>query len=272
MPVIRCFPADVETVAQVWRRETFTSLTWSSAGNPGEAGGQAQGYFVKCGELTGFAKPSKQPNEPADAPPRTVHEKIASDLAFDLRLPIPPVVLWRRQVPTPDQETLCAVSLVPFHPAHKWQHVEAIPSTRDRIAAAMGSAASAMSVFDTWLDNRDHHNGGNLLVTEDLTTGNVHWAYIDYAYSITYGWGGGAAPAVAAVVGRYPVQAGADLGAVTGALEAIETMQEDTIRSVVTRLSPDFLDAGRAAIIADGLLRRRTGLREILRREYGGGL
>jgi hypothetical protein len=261
MTNVRCFLADVEAIAPDWRRETLTTLAWSSPGNPGEAGGQAQGFFVRCGSLTGFAKPSRQPNEPAGAPPRAVHEKIASDLAFDLRLPIPPVVLWHRNVSSPDQETLCAVSLVPFQPAHKWGHVEATPVARDRIASVMGAAASAMSVFDTWLDNRDRHNGGNLLVHEGPATGNIHWAYIDYAYSMTYGWGQGAAPATAAAVGRYPAQAAPEIKAVAEVLRAIETMEEGKIRSVATRLSPDFLDAARAAIVTDGLIRRRTGLR-----------
>jgi hypothetical protein len=154
----------------------------------------------------------------------------------------------------------------------QWQHVEATTAARDRVSAAMSAAASAMSVFDTWLDNRDRHNGGNLLVNEDLTSGNIHWAYIDYAYSMTYGWGQGAAPAVAGVVGRYHVQAAADLTAVADTVQAIEAMQEDAIRLVATRLSPDFIDVARAATIADGLLGRRAGLREALRREYGGGL
>jgi len=99
----------------------------------------------------------------------------------------------------------------------------------------MAAAASAMSVFDTWLDNRDRHNGGNLLVNEDLATGIIHWAYIDYAYSMTYGWDQGAAPAVASVVARYPGQAPADLTAVADTVQAIEAMQEDAIRSVTSR-------------------------------------
>jgi hypothetical protein len=272
MPDIRRFRIDVETVADAWRKEMLTLLAWSSPGNPGQAGGQALGFFVKCGSLTGFAKPSKQANEPAGAPPRAAHEKIASDLAFDLRLPVPPVVMWRRQVSAPDQEALCAVSLVPFEPAHKWQHVEATPAARDRVAGGLAAAASAMSVFDTWLDNRDRPNGGNLLVNEDLATGTIHWAYIDYAYSMTYVWGQGAAPAVGSVVARYPVQAPADLVAVADTVQAIEAMQEDAIRLVATRLSPDFIDAARAATIADGLLRRRIELRQALRQEYGGGL
>ncbi len=81
-----------------------------------------------------------------------------------------------------------------------------------------------------------------------------------------------AAPAVAGVVARYPVQAPADLTAVADTLKAIESMPEDTIRSVATRLSPDFIGSARAVTIADGLLRRRIGLRDALRREYGGGL
>jgi hypothetical protein len=208
-----------------------------------------------------------------DAPPRAAHEKIASDLAFDLGLPVPPVVMWRRrQVSVPEQEALCAVSLVPFEPVHKWQHVEATPAARDRLASGLAAAASAMSVFDTWLDNRDRHNGGNLLVNENLATGMIHWAYIDYAYSMTYGWGQGAAPAVGSIVARYPVQAPANLAAVADTVQAIEAMREDAIRLVVIRLSPDFIDAARAATIADGLIRRRIGIRQVLRQEYGGGL
>jgi hypothetical protein len=97
-------------------------------------------------------------------------------------------------------------------------------------------------------------------------------AFFDYAYSMTYGWGHGAAPAVAGVVERYPVQAPADLMAVADTVQAIEAMEAEAIRSIATRLSPNFIEAGRAMIIADGLLRRRTELREALRREYGGGL
>jgi hypothetical protein len=272
MPIVRCFGHKVEAIAAAWRTEALTSLMWSQSGNPGEAGGQAQGFFVRCGEVTGFAKPSKQSNEPADAPPRAAHEKIASDLAFDLQLPIPPAILWRRQVASSDQETLCAISLVPFQPAHKWQHVEATPLARDRIAGMMSSSASSMSVFDTWVDNRDRANGGNLLVTEDLTTGSVHWAYIDYAYSLTYSWGKGTVPTVAGCCERYPVQTAVDHDAINRTVQAIEMLQEDTIRSIVNRLTPDFFDAAPGSVITDGLLRRRAGLRNALRQVYGGGL
>lgn len=87
-----------------------------------------------------------------------------------------------------------------------------------------------MSVFDTWLDNRDRHNGGNLLVNEDLARLEL---FTGHTYSMTYGWDQGAAPAVASVVARYPVQAPADLTAVANTIQAIET--EDAIRSVATR-------------------------------------
>jgi hypothetical protein len=60
--------------------------------------------------------------------------------------------------------------------------------------------------------------------------------------------------------------------AVADTVQAIEAMQEDAIRLVATRLSPDFIDAARAATLADGLLRRRIELRQALRQEYGGGL
>ena len=115
----------------------------------------------------------------------------------------------------------------------------------------MSAAASAVSAFDTWLDNRDRHNAGNLLVNEELPTGSIYWAYIDYAYSLAYGWGSGPAPPVGATVARYPVKAALDLTAVAETVQAIESMEDDAIRLITNRLSPDFIDVARAAIIAE---------------------
>ena len=47
MPTIRCFQADVETLTDASRKETLTSVTWSSPGNPGEAGGSSARLFCE---------------------------------------------------------------------------------------------------------------------------------------------------------------------------------------------------------------------------------
>jgi hypothetical protein len=116
MGEIRRFTAEVEVHAKLWRQATTTDLPWTLRGKPGEVGGMTAGYFVHHETITGFAKPSHD-----TAPvPMAAQEKIAADLAFDLGLPVPPVVLWDRGARNDGLFQFCAVSLVPFEPANKW--------------------------------------------------------------------------------------------------------------------------------------------------------
>jgi len=272
MPTRRCFRTDVEALAKEWREGgPLTSGTWTASGNPGAKGGEAQGFFVNSDGLTGYAKPSKKRKNP-DEPPRAAHEKIASDLAYDLELPIPPVRLWKRAASVPDDECCCAISLVPFRPAHKWGIIENVPDAAQRVRDAISDAASAMSVFDTWVDNQDRMNPGNLLVNEDLTGGIIRYAYIDYAYSLSYGWRDGPAPAVARVVGPYPANIKPNTDVIAETVTAIETLPEQNIRDIVSRVSDDFITPVRRAAIIEGLLQRRGGLRGAMRQTYGAPL
>jgi hypothetical protein len=100
MPAARRFPQEAEALARSWREHVETADPWRPTGNPGAAGGQAQGYFVTSGPVNAFAKPSQRDTSPTPVP-RAAHEKIAADLAFDLRLPLPPAILHRWSDPPP---------------------------------------------------------------------------------------------------------------------------------------------------------------------------
>jgi hypothetical protein len=126
-----------------------------------------------------------------------------------------------------------------------------------------------MSVFDTWLDNRDRHNHGNLLIT--LVGGSYSSAYIDYSFSLSYGWGEGEAPPPNGVP-RYPVAPTADVAAAANTLRRIEQLEEATIRDVVSRVPGEYLKSSRQKAIADGLPKRRHGLRAAISAMYGSGV
>ncbi len=227
--------------------------------------GEAGGLHVKCGGTNGYAKPL---NPHHDGCPRAAHEKIASDLAFELMLPIPPVVLWRREGVT--GETHCSVSATPFWPAHRWAHIESTPTSAPAVARSISDQACAMSVFDTWVDNRDRHNNGNLLVTQH--GGGYQAAYIDYAFSLSYGWGEAAAPTVPSAVARYPHNAGLDVASASRTLERIEGLSDEAIRAIVDRIPSEFLSDARKRTIAEGLSLRKNGLRPVIRAMYGSGV
>jgi hypothetical protein len=63
--------------------------------------------------------------------------------------------------------------LVTFQPPNKWQTIDSIPATRDRLLPEFTAAASAMIAFDTWIDNTDRLNGGNPQESPHFVTGTL---------------------------------------------------------------------------------------------------
>src|SRR5207249_599738 len=115
--------------------------------------GEADGFFVTAGDLSGYGKPGSSASL---ARPRAAYEKIASDLAFDLGLPVPPCLLWERPGAGVGQEKHCCVSLVPFQQAWQWRQVRHLPPENlERILLEVKEPMSAMVPFDTWVGNGD---------------------------------------------------------------------------------------------------------------------
>jgi len=259
----RRFDAVVEACAAEWRKVASTGLDWVPISLPGTALGTMAGYFVQHGELVGFAKPSRGPNA-ANPVPVAAHEKIAADFAYDLHLPVPPVDLWDRATRKGNLYQYCAVSLVPFQPLDKWETLLRVPAAADRLLPELAFAASAMLAFDTWIDNLDRINSGNLLAGEDPDHGTARYAYIDHANSLTYGWGDGPPARIARRVGPYPDQVTPDGRTIGETIAAIEALSDDHIAQVVDRIPEAFISPPRKACMRAGLCRRRHDLRGVL--------
>jgi len=185
MSGFRNFPTNVEQVAQEWRKIALTTQAWTVTNEPKKPG-EAQGFWVRSNSVSGYAKPGRN-QPPVSEHCRAAHEKISSDLGFELELPIPPAVLWQRNAPPAGCETCCVISALPFPNPHRWDEVATISA---RLEPLMGRVASAMAVFDTWIQNGDRHNAGNLIVTEEVTATEriLRVAYIDYANTLSLHW------------------------------------------------------------------------------------
>ena len=108
-----------------------------------------------------------------------------------------------------------------------------------------------MLVFDTWIDNQDRINNGNLLAAEDPDRKvSVRYAYIDYGNSLTCGWKDGPAPTVGRPVGPYPVQVNPDGSAIGKTIAAIEALSHGHIGEVVDRIPEAFINTQRRSAIA----------------------
>jgi hypothetical protein len=270
VPQHRQFPSACEMVAAHWRVEIESPDDWSPRSTGENVGGESAGYFVTCGPLNAYAKPSKidRSREPV---PRAAHEKIAADLACDLGLPVPPAVLKRWGTPPPACDQPCVVcGLMPFFPVYKWAAVKAVPELEASLKGELRHAASAMVPFDTWLANTDRNNDGNLLISRSTvsTSGKLHVAYIDFSYSMSHSW----RPDFRTVtpVGAYPIDP-KDIDPVVtdSVVAAIEMLGEEHIRSVVGRLPDEFLSPAGKTLITDGLLYRQSKLRAALNPDLG---
>jgi hypothetical protein len=269
MVAVRKFPPEAEALAKSWRDRPETAGPWKPTGNPGAAGGQAQGYFVTSGPANAFAKPSQR--DPSV--PRAAHEKIAADLAFDLELPLPPAILHSWDDPPPvGTERFVALSLRPFLSVFPWRQVTAIPGLDAQFKLELRETASTLVAFDTWVDNRDRINDGNLLVSKIAAdpTLPLQVAYIDYSFSMLYGWRTGNYRTVTPI-GIYPTdQKDADVRSVEDGLDRIEKLPDQTVRDIVTRIDDSFLTPADRDLIVDGLLYRKSHVRASLRPIYGG--
>lgn len=144
---LRRFPDDVEALATEWRGSVVSSDDWIVAGTPGATASGA--YFVRSGDLFGIAKPHEA-DLMTSGKPQAALEKIAADLAFDLQLPVPPAVLWRRPDGGGRVERNVSISVRAFERATPWSVArKAARAQLNRWEKDLVAAASAMVPFDT---------------------------------------------------------------------------------------------------------------------------
>jgi hypothetical protein len=163
----------------------------------------------------------------------------------------------------------CVISKIAFTPQHKWEHVAIIPVAAARLLPSLSKAASAMVAFDTWLDNRDRINGGNLIVSEASNGALLRCAYIDFAHSMTFGWGDKSPHTIHQVVGPFPGSAPLNLEVLGRTVAAIEGINDLSIVEVVKRIPEGFLSTSRRECIINGLLKRQKMLRAAITQKLG---
>lgn len=269
---MRDFAAEVLAIAPRWRERVFTDTEWVVVGSPGSRGGTFGSFPVTGEGLGGIAKPRPQKPVSYSEHPVAAHEKIASDLAYDIGLPVPPALLWRRENAPRSHGRELVISAIPFEPALTWKQVEASAPTAARVMPLLSKAASSISPFDTWLMNGDRVNAGNLILKEDVSAAGttIRLAYIDFANSLVRMFR--LQPDIwkdeRFVVEPYPYGVPPDLQQMSSIVAKIQALPESTIRTVVERVPLTFLTARDRDEIVKALLHRQPKLRTIMKNRY----
>jgi hypothetical protein len=260
-------PPAAQQVSAEWRRMAVHAHAWEATAEE-RPGGEAQGYFVSCAGIRGYLKPTNE-NPPVGQHPRAAHEKIAADLAFDLRLPVPAAILVDG-IKCGCKVQASVVSLVVFPEVQKWQHAIANPAAlaiAHNILRSTRGYWSGMLAFDTWIQNTDRNNAGNVLVGTDPKSDPALSApiFCDHANSLLQaGWKEGT-PHVPTLPPLLPVLADfCDKNVAMQTAEQIANFPDQAVSEIVERIPHDYLSAQQKAIIVDGLLKRKQFVPDVI--------
>jgi hypothetical protein len=254
MPKFRNFSPELEVLADAWSTSANSTDTWNTTGK--KWGTNSQPFEVaNQNSIRGVAKPGAIIN---DTCLRAAHEKIVSDLAYVLGLPIPPVILWDRGEGHAGAR-YTAISAWAFQKANEWQVVK--PSLKPAQVEAAKRVAGAMRAFDTWIAASDRKSS-HVLVSDDGAEETIGIAQIDYAFALSYEWCG--------VAGMQPEPRPAfpdgvdfERAACDEIADSIEKLEELRISEIVNRVPLEYYSAiaGAKDVIRSQLLSRRGALK-----------
>ena len=185
---------------------------------------------------------------------RAAHERIASDLARELTLPVPAVCLWT----DPVTGELYSISAWAFAQALTWGEVAT------RLSATfmqnVASTFSAMRVFHSWIGDTDHNNNpGNVVVDVTSNDNLPAIAFIDHAFSMSCN-ANFHTDALAALPLCYVPTVLLDAAATETVVRAINGLDSKFIEHTVRRIPSPFLPPDRGTAIISGLMKRRVEL------------
>lgn len=255
----RRFPADVEDVAA---QAAQTPILTCGFTQTGPASPTADGAFPVDIPFLGrhaFAKPAK---DHPKAWRTVVHEKLASDLAFDVGLPIPPVhVISAGGQYSP----WLAVSHIPF-PAPRAFSERQAAGIADDFWGSLENVATAMRVFYTWINDVDHLNHEqNFLFGRPAPGADVALAFIDHSYSISHSLPArqDLAPSV------HHLFKNDDHGVMREVVRRIEAVNRSRIEHLVCRLRK-LLPQGEEQTLTDLIVDGKETARQAVKRITGG--
>lgn len=275
-----------------WRDHAESPWPWRADGTPNQAGGQpapqageAGGFFVRCDALGGcraYLKPMRIGHSPAHA--RAAREKIVSDVAHDLGILVPPVLLTERTSCPAGQERFVCVSRVMYPRQFPWHQIKRFvvdhnldPRVNQILMAAMPRAAAGGMALDAWVSQPDHNDHPHNIIFgyTPSATSTGEFIFLDFAWSLGYPvrpsdpacpnswekglWKNTVEPPFPPHMKRY-----IDPVVLDELVTKIEAFPEAALDKIVNRIPDEYLDPAQRALILEGLIGRRTLLRPML--------
>ncbi len=264
----------------LWREQVESPLRWRRAANQaGAAQGICQGFYATSDSLRRrvYLKPTISTGTGRLA--IAAREKIAADIAFDLNIPVPPVVLAPHVEGLPSNLPVC-ISLVLYPSQALWNAVDPTLGRRpipelDVIIPSLMESASRALVFDTWVDQIDHGEGvqnNNVILGYSERFQAPGLVFLDYEKAFSAGYTLGPQVQAPMQIAAFPnyLRAHSQPDAIQSQIKDIMALRQDTLEQIIYRIPPQYLDPDEGSRILDLLLQRREGLEGVFN-DFSGG-
>jgi len=257
-------PEKFDTIRRQWRSELFSTEPWIPSADPPIKPGEAGGYRVKSGGLVAYLKPT---NLCPEDHPRAANEKIVSDLAFELSMSVPPMLLYRRTAPPPTEETRCCVSLILYPSVYEWEflwNMATFPESVQQIIRTMISRYSSTLALDLLIHQTDRNNQRNGVFCTD--PGNPTYGellFLDHSNTLNFQnrWNGDAWKRMEMINIPATFRGSIDKARVIEGAKQIESLPDATIRAIIDRIPDDFMSRAHKERVAMGLIGRKSLVR-----------
>jgi hypothetical protein len=255
--MLRRFSPEQLALCDEWFGCVETVDDWEDRGPVGEGESQSIRVQSKSTGLMGVAKPG--PAVARDSTCRAAHEKIAFDLAHVLGLPIPPVVLWGKDLGQPFVRGR-SISAWAFRQAKKWDEAQRLGVITTPLLTSASAVVSAMRVFHTWISDTDRKSDHTQVDLESDPTA-LGVAFIDHAFSMSHQWKGANAPTGACPT-YMPAPEHRDMMIKTA--DEISAFADAEIERIVNRIPTGYLPMAEQEHIRSNLKSRKRNLRALL--------
>jgi hypothetical protein len=255
MTLRRFLPAQL-AVCDTWFGMVETPDEWIDRGPIGEGESQSIRVEQQGTGLMGVAKPGAPVAK--DLVCRAAHEKIAFDLAHCLDLPVPPVVLWAKDIAAHYARGR-SISAWAFPQAKKWDEAQRLGFLTPALVTSAGPVVSGMRVFHTWISDTDCKSDHTQV---DLDSGNLLGiAFIDHAFSMSQQW-----KQPNAQVGACPayMPAPEDRATMIEVAARISSFPDADVQRILNRIPSGYLPQLERDHILSNLQARKGNLRAVL--------
>jgi hypothetical protein len=209
-----------------------------------------------------------------DGRPRAANEKIVADLAHELEMSVPPVVLYNRGPVVAGEEHRCCLSLIMYPEVYEWGtlfDLSLFPPLVQNIVRSSIAHYSGTVALDLWIGQTDRNNARNVVFGIDSADhSDASFMFVDHSFTLNEGdrWRANGWTTISPVPLPDVFKAALSRQLLLDGADKIAGLPDETIRSIVSRIPEEYMPQPQRDVVCEGLIGRKAMLTEHVVRNF----